>query len=227
MTKAEIDILKNALFIAGCEEVKAYKALPDEKIVFSESFEKNIQKLAKKRKSLAWQAIKTVPRRIAVVFIAAIITFSLMMSISAIRTPVVNFFVNVYDEFISIFIDDKDEKHSPPDHIETIILPSYMADGYTLDESQNYGRDAETYWTNDDGNIFVLYQEILENKFQLVIDNKGLNYQEELSGDITIYYAVKYGEYQVIWSDGDYLFTIICSDTISFNEIKNIINSMK
>ena len=173
MTKAEINILKEALFIAGCEEFEAYKALPDEKAIFSEVFEKNIQKLAKKRKSLAWQATKTVPRRIAVVFIAAIITFCLMMSISAIRIPVVNFFVNVYESFVGLSFDVEEQTTTT---IEDFYSPNYIPDGYSEFSHTQSKIYAETAWKSETGRI-VFMQDILNQNHKL-IDNEDVNYSK-------------------------------------------------
>ena len=65
MTKVEIDILKKALFIIGREEVETYKALPDDKVIFSKEFEKKAYAINKRRKSLFYRTTKTVPRKIA------------------------------------------------------------------------------------------------------------------------------------------------------------------
>lgn len=225
MTNYEIDILKKALLEVEQKELRYFKNLPSEKLELSAEFEDNIHKLAKKRKTFVWQATKTVPRRIAVVFIAAIITFCMMMSISAIRVPVINFFVNIYEEFISIFVEEE-EGARVPDSIETIALPTYMIDDYILDDSQNYGRDAETYWVNSYGDVIILYQEILEGELQVTIDNENIDYQEETLNNIIIYYTINKGEYQLIWSNGGYLFTLMCLEDIPFNEIKMLISSI-
>ena len=58
MTKVEIDILKKALFIIGRDEVEAYKALPDEEVVFSKEFEDKVHTINKRRKSLFYKATK-------------------------------------------------------------------------------------------------------------------------------------------------------------------------
>ncbi len=222
MTKTEIDILKNALFIAGCEEVRAYKALPDEKIVFSESFEKNIQKLAKKRKSLAWQTTKTIPRRIAVVFIAAIITFCLMMSISAIRTPIVNFFVNFYESFIDLFLGVEEPATA---NIEDFYSPSYIPDGYSEFTNTQSKIRIVTVWKSENGRI-ILTQDIL-NKSYKFIDNEDANYSKLQVDEKSIYYILKNGQYSLVWIDNNYLFEIDCSEEIGLNEIEKIIRSMK
>ena len=132
MTKAELSVLKNALLIVGLEEVQAYKNLPDEEFEFSNEFEQKIKEINKKRKSLLHRATKTIPRRVALVAAAIIITFCLMMTISAIRIPVVNFFVNVYEEFIGLFFEEEEEDFNIPTTIEQIYLPTYMANGYIM-----------------------------------------------------------------------------------------------
>ena len=140
MTKIETDILKKALFIIGREEVLAYKALPDEEFIFSKEFEKKAYAINKRRKSLFYRATKTVPRKIAVILIAAVITVSLMMSVSAIRIPVLNFITNIYDTYISIYFVENEEDLNIPTNIEHVYLPTYIVDGYTQINSKNYGQ---------------------------------------------------------------------------------------
>lgn len=225
MTSYEVDILKKALLKAERKEVERFKNLPCEDVTFSEEFENSIEKLAKKRKSFAWQATKTVPRRIAVALIAAIITFCLMMSISAVRETVVNFFVNVYDESISIFVKG-DKSGNIPDRIEEPLLPSHIPEGYTLNESKNFECMAVSVWLNENGNHFILQQDILSEDHLIHIDNENRDYQTEQLGNVTLYYSSEKGTYIIMWSTEYYLFTILCPSSIPFDEIKTVISSM-
>lgn len=225
MTNYEISILKKALLKVEQKEVHRFKNLRNENVEISEEFENNIHKLAKKRKTFIWQATKTVPRKIAVVFIAAIITFCMLMSISAIRIPVINFFVNMYEEFIHISVD-KEENAFVHDSIESVALPEYMIDGYSLDDSQNYGKDAETYWINSYGDIIILYQGILDSEFQVTIDNKNIDYQKEEVNGLIIYFTVENQYYQILWAKNGYIFSLSCAESIPFNDIKQMIISI-
>lgn len=225
MTNYEINILKKALLKVEQKELHRFKNLQNENVEISEEFENNIYKLARKRKTFIWQATKTVPRKIAVVFIAAIITFCMMMSISAIRIPVINFFVNVYEEFISIFVDEE-EGYIKPQTIVSVSLPSYTIEGYYLEDSQNYGQDAESIWFNENGEVIILSQHILENEFQSFIDNKNLNFQTENANGLTLYFVVKNQYYQIFWTKNGYLFSLNCSETIPFAKIKEMISSI-
>lgn len=225
MTKVEIDILKKALFIIGREEVEAYKALPDEDVVFSKEFEDNVRAINKRRKSLFYKATKTVPRRIVVVLIAAVITFTMMMSVSAIRTPILNFVIKTYDSFISIFVE-KDEEIKLPTNIEHMYMPKYLPDGFIELSSENYGFNAEAIWMNS-ASIIMLSQDIISEDSKIVIDNQDADYQTTMIDKNEIYYYSKNGSYTMYWSDGYYIFTLTCPEDINISEIEKIIASME
>ena len=175
MTNTELATLKKALLIVGLEEVNKYKSIPDEEFEFSNEFEQKIKEINKKRKSLLYKATKTVPRRVALVFAAVIMTFCLMMTISAIRIPVVNFFVNVYEEFIGLFFEEEDNTYIP-ESIEKVYQPSYMIEGYDKVDFQQFEDIVETYWESETG-LIMLYQELIEEEYKINFDNEhiGLN----------------------------------------------------
>lgn len=226
MTSAELSVLKNALLIVGLEEVKAYKNLPDEEFEFSNEFEQKIKEINKKRKSLLYRATKTVPRRVALVLAAVIMTFCLMMTISAIRIPVINFFVNVYEEFIGIFFDEEEEDFNIPTTIEQVHLPTYMVNGYIQTDSQKFRDIAETYWAND-SNLIILYQEIMEEEFKMNFDNNHIGYEKIFINNKIVYYILDKGEYMLLWNDGSYVYTLILPENIPLIEIEKIIGSMQ
>lgn len=226
MTNTELATFKKALLIVGLEEVNKYKGLPDEEFTFSEQFEENIKEINKKRKSIIYKATKTVPRRITLIFVAAIVTFCLMMTISAIRIPVVNFFVNIYEEFIGILFDEEEEDFNIPTTIEQVHLPTYMVNGYIQTDSQKYRDIAETYWEND-SNLIILYQEIMEEEFKMNFDNNHTGYEKISVNNKTVYYILDKGEYMLLWNDGSYVYTLILPESIPLIEIEKIIGSME
>ncbi|MBO5312835.1 MAG: hypothetical protein J6B29_02605 [Clostridia bacterium] len=226
MTRYEIDILKQALMRAELEELERFRSLPKPEPKYTDDFKSNIRKLAEKRKTLLWKATKTVSRRVAVVLVAVFVTLCLMMSISAIRTPIVNFFVNVYENFIGIFVEN-DEKRTTPESIENISLPSYMMNGYSLEDSISYGKDAESFWSNEEGDVIILYQQIIRDGLQFTINNENMDFQEEILNGTTIHYASDGDYYQIYWSDEIFIFSLICPNSISFTDVKSIISSIK
>ena len=165
------------------------------------------------------------PRRIAVVLIAAVITFTMMMSISAIRTPILNFVIKTYDSFISIFVE-KDEEIKLPTSIEHMYLPAFLPEGYIEISSENNEIKAKSIWMNKNA-IIMLSQDIISEDTKMTLDNKELNYETMSVNKHNIHYYVKDGYYFVIWSDGYYIFTLTCPEDINISEIEKIIASME
>lgn len=230
MTKVEIDILKKALFIIGREEVEAYKALPDEEVIFSKEFAKKAYAINKRRKSLFYRTTRTVPRKIAVILIAAVITFTMMMSVSAIRTHVLNFVISIYDTYISIYFQENDQCSNSPQSIENILLPHYSPNDYLLLESNNYETTAQSLWLNeeDESLFIILDQDVLTSNSNIHISNENSKYQAFKNvNNYDVYYNIEDGYYFFIWSNGSYLFTMTCPDNIPLSEIEKIIGSME
>lgn len=225
MTKAETDILKKALFIAGRQEIEAYKALPDEEVLFSKEFEEKVRAINKRRKSLFYKATKTVPRRIAVILIAAIIAITMVVSVSAICIPpVLSFLVDIHDTFINISFEGT--APDTPTNIEHMYVPSYIPDGYIEIESENYNKSATSIWMKD-SDMIILTQNTISEGTQISIDNEGVDYKTIWINTNKIYYYNKDGYYYMIWDDRGYIYTLTYPENIPLDEIRVLITSMK
>ena len=223
MTKAEIDILKNALLLLGRKEVEEYKALPQEDFVFSKEFEEKVVAINKRRKSFFYQATKTTPRKIAIVFVAAIIMLTMTMSISAIRKPILNFFTSIYESFITIFVE-ADEELELPTSIEQIYKPTYLPEEYIEISSENYEFEAISMWMKN-ASAIILSQNTISEETKISIDNKETDYQTTTISGNSVYYYIKDGYYYLIWSN-NYIFSLTAPSDIPFDEIKKIISSI-
>ena len=91
MTNNQIALIKEALLEEDLREMAIIDALPDEEFVFSEKYKKEMQKLLIKHKKYTHTANRFIPKRLVGVLVAILITLTLMMSISAIREPVVKY----------------------------------------------------------------------------------------------------------------------------------------
>ena len=225
MTAYEINILKLALLQVERRELNHFKSLPDEEINFSDEFEQKIQEINKKRKSLVFRATKTMPRRVAVAFIAAIITFCLLMTISAIRNPVVNFFIEIHEAFTSLIIQ-KDEDDFFPERIETKHVPAYFADnGYDIIHSTETEYNTFTIWSN--GAIIADLSQMTIKSNDVSLDTENADtYGEHYIGEAQVFYTLKNNTYCVKWVAYGYLFTLTCDEAMGWAEIEKIITSM-
>ena len=70
---------------------------------FSEKFNKKMEKLIKSQRKSYYIFINTVGKRVAILFVAIITLFAASMSVKAIREPVINFIIEVYESFTKYF----------------------------------------------------------------------------------------------------------------------------
>ncbi|MBQ8146982.1 MAG: hypothetical protein IJ039_09380 [Clostridia bacterium] len=223
MTTTQIDILKSALFAVELEELECYKTLPYELTEPSPELEEKIHKINQRRKSFFTQITKTVPRKIAVALIAAVISLCLMMSISAIRVPIVNFFVNFYEDHISIHFQTNEEL---PTNIEEIYMPSQMVNGYTLVDTIRHTMLVDSCWQKDDSYIFC-QQDVITDNSEITLDSEFANQEKLYIDNLTVYFARDNTDSIYTWVDHGYLFTLIFMEEISIDQIKQIITSFE
>ena len=227
MTNNQIALIKEALLEENLREMAIIDALPDEEIIFSEKYKTEMQKLLNKHKKYTHTANRFIPKRLVGVLVAILLTLTLMMSISAIREPIVKFIVNVYESFISIFVEE-DEGHVSPETIENVILPTHITDGYISNGTVKQLKLSTTKWANDENQIIRLNQYVIEDNLLAFLDNQNLTYAPlDTKLDIDIYYVDKNGYLNVAWTDNTYIYNLQCPNSIETTEIEKIIESME
>ena len=226
MTNNQIALIKEALLEEDLKEMAIIDALPDEEFVFSEKYKKEMQKLLIKHKKYTRNANRFIPKRLVGVLAAILITLTLMMCISAIRKPVVKFIVNVYENFISVFVEEGEDAKSPQE-IENLYLPTDGIQGYSIQSSYNQGKISSTVWINDNNELIVLEQAVLENNYQSFFDNESINYGTTRVGSFDIHYMIKNDNYLMVWSNVKYMFKMLFPSTMEFSEIEKVIESME
>ena len=182
MTNSQIEILKIALLNVEREELRLLDSLPYENYKFSDEHNAKIKKLIDKYD----YSCKTMPKRLSIILVAAILAITLIMSISAIRIPVVNFFVEIYEGFISIFVDESDTGDT--NKIQEIYMPQYIPEQYKQSTSFLDDYTALSYWEN--GNSKITINQNILNVSQSFIDYKNSDYIEYMIGSQKIYYMI-------------------------------------
>ena len=226
MTNNQIALIKEALLEEERAEMAVIDALPNEEVVFTEKHKIEMQKILSKHKKYTRNANRFIPKRLVGVLAAILITLTLMMSISAIREAVVKFIVNVYENFISIFIEE-DEGAKPPETIEKVYLPSYEIDEFYIQKTTNYGTLSVTTWTNNNNEFIRLEQTILEENYQAFLHNESIEYTQINIELCDVYYIEKGYSYYFVWSNNEYMFNMKLPNTIELSEIEKIIESME
>ncbi|MCH5303553.1 MAG: DUF4367 domain-containing protein [Ruminococcus sp.] len=114
----------------------------------SKSFEKKMEKLIKSQTNFYYRVTYTKTRKTLVALVATLILLASVLSVTAVRETILNFFVYHGDgENNAVVIEYNDENSSLyPKKIEKAYSLSYVPEGYTLSEK-----------TSDEDNLSEIY----------------------------------------------------------------------
>ena len=205
----ENDILKQALIEAAEKE---FGNIPsDEEIAktheFSDTFKSKIKKL-QKRATRKYIYIFNVPfRRMAVIAACIIIISAASMSIEAVRTPIIRYFIIVYEKFSAVsFVKDDDSELSLPATLEVLYYPSYIPDGYAFLEEIDTPTMRILIYSDASGTEISFQQTILSA--DLTIDTEGIETEDIFIHD---YNGIFYRNKEInhfIWHDNQYAYLV-------------------
>lgn len=189
---------------------------------FSEKFNKKMEKLIKSQRKPYWNFISTVSRRAAVIIVAIITLVTAAFSVKAIREPIIKFIKQVYESFTHYSFDG--------DTVE-IITKEYtitqMLDGYEQFDKLTSENTIATTYKNKLGDTIIFTQMTTEYSIGYFVDNESGEQYTETVDDIEIEFKEWYDTKTAIWANDGYVFSIDCIGNISFEDIKQIIRTIK
>ena len=163
-------------------------------------------------------------KKILYALIAALIAVSLAMSVSAIREPIINFFVEIYDSFISVFVDAPAPASIA---IEEKYELGYLPEGFELVDEKEWNSSNEKMYS--DGNKQIKFVQLVysSEKFaEFSFDNNYSNIEYIELNNEQIVYAQKNSRITLLWCDDEYMFKIIFDFIITKEECVKIIESL-
>ena len=226
-------LLKNVL-----AEIKEIEALDYSHITASQDFKERIRKTIIKRNTFKHNFS---PKRIAIILVSAIlVSIFVMFAISAkTRDAVSNFFVQAYDNFVSLVIvkNDNTDTEPPskdstqqeikyPTTIETVYLPSYIkANGYEQLDKTQLTYSVLSVWS--DGVCIIDFSQSVVNENHIVVDTEDALLQSASINGQEVFYKLKHGVYTVVWIQNGYNFLMCCDEVLGWTEIEKIILSLE
>lgn len=197
----------------------------DEKSInynFSDRFNNRMEKLIKAQRKPYWKFISTASKRAAVIFVAILTLFTAAFSVKAIREPIIKFIKQVYESFTQYSFDG--------DTVETInkeYTITKMLDGYEQIDKLTSDNTIATTYKNELGDTIIFTQMTTEYSTGYLVDNEsGEQYTETVDG-IEIDFKEWYDTKTAIWANDGYVFSIDCIGNISFEDIQQIIRTIK
>lgn len=183
---------------------------------FSEKFEKSMNQLIKKNNHIRLSTRRKIRKGLLAAILAIIVAFTGLMSVSATRTPFVEFMKKVLPQFNEVTLSD--EATPPVERIETEYTLTNLPEGYEIDTYQKDDLGIFSVWKNKNGDEIVFSQNLIDTNF--TFDNEH-NYQETNINGYEAYLNTYEFESSLKWSDGYYWFVIKVPISLN-NELINI-----
>lgn len=195
-----------------------------EKIHCSAEYTRNMEKLIRAQKRPLWHYTNTVGKKVAVIALVILLAFGASMSVSAVRKPVVEFIVNVYERFVEIFFGEDDMMEAPCG-MDTIYTLGNLPEGYELVEEYFSKSAIKFVWKDSDGHVIKFSQDIFDSKTTFDYENAG--YQLLSVYNIKIAYIDKFGTKRLYWNSDDYAFLLRVPSNFSLEECADLIISLR
>ncbi len=203
MTREE---LFNAFRQVASEEFAHIPNEEDIEYEFSERFNKKMDKLFKKIERNCTYPTVRISKRIITVIAAVLIIFAGLMSVSAIREPIVNFVLEFFEEHIDFgFSGDVSQE------IENEYSFSEIPNGFDLvTKTSDYDIVHSEYKNKNTGDEIVFTQTITDG-LSLSVDNEhGTITNESINNVEVCVYKHENGKYiQANWTSQTYSLTLI------------------
>ncbi|MCR5480630.1 MAG: DUF4367 domain-containing protein [Ruminococcus sp.] len=215
---------KQCIAQALCPEYEAMLCGISGEHTFSPGFEKQMDKLIKRRKKPYYSLVNTVGKRVAVIILAFVmVSFTTVMSVDALRNPFLSFITNMFSSHSEIKSDPEDSKQYPAT-IESKYDITEGVDGYSRDVMlDNKGEVNLLYSQGDD--VIELEQHIVDD-FDMHTNTEGATIEHiDINGHEAIGWFDNHNYYHLIWNNGEYV--IVISSNIGKDELIEIAKSVQ
>jgi len=224
--KDDKKVLTDALLKQGLElyyENALKDAHENEALYFDAAHEKKMQRLFAQQKKPYYKLINSAGKRAAMIAVTFLALLSgVVFGVDGVRVPVFRFAIESYEKF-SLIVFSPPGKKDVPETIEQLFLPTYIADGFAI-ENEELLSDSNlvTYTKGDMAYVFEQYT--------LTDTTRMLDTEDAETGTVALdagnaFYFTKYSTCSLIWENGDYGFFL--SGVISKEEAIKIANSVK
>ena len=218
--------LQDALLLLGMIEVRKAETLPDV------AWEKSEEYITAKEK-LLHNLYDTPPRPVFTPkkFVAAILVAIFLLAVTACAAiePIREFFIEVFDEYIRVEVDNPDASENKeevlPKTIEVAYSITNIPDGFVLVDDSRSIISIASFWINDDGSVLIFEQNTLEGN-EITMDGDNAEYGEIIIEGRTVFRLYSDGMYVLMWKEHGYLFSISCSDTIPWETVVDMVTGL-
>ena len=224
------DILVKALMAVEEAENRALiKMAGDLPELTQEEKEANLQKLLtqikntpapeKKKKAVV---VRSKRKIVTYIIVAAILMSLICMSVTAIREPIFNFFVNIYDRFTAVAIYDSGD--SGNEAIEKLEF-KYIPEGYEF-KSKSCGSNYVRYTWSDGIDKIIFMQKYTSNNTEYRFNTENDHMQTISINDINALYHEQHNRQIITWTKNNEVLTLVCPIDMQLEDMLDIIKNI-
>jgi len=165
-------------------------------------------------------------RKTVLAFAAAFILMAAtVFGVSALREPVLRFFVETFEKFSRVFYETPEDA-SLPGTLETSYAPAWLPEGYREDPEQLF--DSLSFcmriYVSDD-KYEIIFQQYTIQAIGITIDTEGVTTKQvAVNADEGLFYSNK-GIQNVLWNDGQYGYSV--SGPVTEAELLRVAQSLQ
>lgn len=184
-----------------------------------------IEKISKKANS-PFRYVHRISKAAAIVIICAAITLSVTMGVEAIRTPILNFFTDLFGQIFHVSTDDVGLLDKYPKVIQEPCAPTYLPDGFVQTETNESATEILTTYQNEDNQTILFRQSIVYSiTYEIPDGAEMLDDEFMVNGYEGRLYRYNNKLY-TIWQANKYFFEIQLDSNIDINECLKIAESV-
>ncbi|MDF2542385.1 MAG: hypothetical protein K0S47_2103 [Herbinix sp.] len=224
--------LKQALYDAELFDLEKLPSEDELKSLysFSEEFQESMVKILsmgkKKERRYFYIGDYTIRKAVAAVAVL-LLTFSLSMTVEAVRKPFVTMLLKIYEKFTDIYYDIEEEhKEQLPTVIEQYYTPSYIPKGYALGrEDKTIPEIYSLVFERDTGDMPLLYDQYIISGANQMIDSEDTSVEHIIiKGEEGLFFQKNHTSF-LMWTDGSYSYSLI--GPFDFDTMKKIAESLR
>lgn len=184
-----------------------------------------IEKISKKANS-PFRYVHRISKAAAIVIICATITLSVTMGVEAIRTPILNFFTDLFGQIFHVSTDDVGLLDKYPKVIQEPCAPTYLPDGFVQTETNESATEILTTYQNEDNQTIMFRQSIVQSVTYDIPDGAEMLDDEFMINGFEGRLYRYNNKLYTIWQANKYFFEIQLDSNIDINECLKIAESV-
>ena len=193
---------------------------------FSRRFERSMRRIIHAQVHGYWMMVNTAAKRAAVAAAIILLLLTSALAIKPIRERVIQFFVEVYEDYFEIRFgrEEKDDIDPTPEPMVRYTLFN-LPNGYEEIEHIELPSLLWTHWRDENGNSISLQQEL--GTQEIIVDYEGKYLDTIYSGFQEIKYQKNNHATSFCWEQNEYIFLLTIYEDLPINQMLDILLSLK